>query len=67
MFTINGKFLTRNINGQIRVAIETIKALDQLVPRDYIEIVAPESEYTIEGLTNIPIKRIGRGKVSQMN
>lgn len=61
MFSINGKFLVRNINGQIRVAIETIKKLDKLVPLDFIEIVAPESEYSIDGLVNIPIKRIGKG------
>lgn len=61
MYVINGKFLYRNINGQIRVAIETIKELDKIVPKNYVEIIAPESNYTIDGLKNIPIRRIGKG------
>lgn len=61
MFVVNGKFLSRNLNGQIRVAIETIKELDKIVPSDYVEIVAPPSEYAIDGLNNIEIKRIGKG------
>lgn len=61
MFTINGKFLTRDVNGQIRVAIETIKELDKIVPKNFIEIVAPESEFTLEGLNNIEIIRYGKG------
>ena len=61
MYTINGKILSRSINGQIRVAIETIKELDKIVPQGYIEIVAPPSEFTIDGLKNITIKRIGKG------
>ena len=61
MYTINGKFLHRHMNGQIRVAIEMIKELDKIVPENFIEIVAPESNYTLDGLQRISIKRIGKG------
>ena len=61
MFAINGKFLARDMNGQIRVAMETIKELDKIIPPNFAEIVAPESEYHIDGLKNIPVKRIGKG------
>ena len=61
MYTINGKFLTRKVNGQIRVAVEIIKELDKLVKPGEVEIVAPVTKFTIEGLKNIPIIRIGKG------
>lgn len=61
MFAINGKILTRNVNGQIRVAIETIKELDKMIPKGYVEIVAPHSEFEIPGLQNIITRRIGKG------
>lgn len=61
MYAINGSFLSRKINGQIRVAIETIKELDKLVLPNQIYIVAPKSEYSIEGLKNIEIIRYGSG------
>ena len=61
MYTINGKFLSRSINGQIRVATEIIKELDKIVPPRYIEIVAPPSKFDVEGLMNIEILRIGKG------
>ena len=61
MYTINGKILSRNVNGQIRVAIETIKELDKIVPEGEFEIVAPFSKFSIEGLKNIRIIRFGMG------
>ena len=61
MYSINGKFLVRSMNGQIRVAVETIKELDKLVPDGFCEIVAPESDKSLDDLNHIPIKRIGKG------
>ena len=61
MYSINGKFLTRAMNGQIRVATEIIKELDKIVEPGMVEIVAPESDYDLPGLSNITIKRIGSG------
>jgi len=61
MYVINGSFLTRKMNGQIRVAIEIIKELDKLVLPNQVVIVAPCSLYNIEGLKNIEIIRYGRG------
>lgn len=59
MYIINGKFLARPINGQGRVAIEIIKELDRIVDPNMLELVAPVSPYSIEGLKNIKIIRIG--------
>lgn len=61
MYTINGKFLSRHMNGQIRVAIETIKELDKIIKPGQLEIVAPKSEHSIDGLKNISIIRVGKG------
>lgn len=60
-YAINGKILTRAINGQIRVATEMIRELDKLVDPGEMEIVAPHSQYTIDGLQNIKINRVGKG------
>ncbi len=51
------------MNGQIRVAIEVIKELDKIVEKDLFEIVAPESDYTINDLKNIRIIRFGKGNI----
>lgn len=61
MYSINGKFLTRKMNGQIRVATEIIKELDKIIKPGFVEVVAPYSEYEISGLSNIVVKRVGGG------
>ena len=61
MKTINGKFLTRSVNGQVRVALETIKELDKIVNPNEYEIVAPESKFDIPSLRNIQVIRLGKG------
>ncbi len=61
MISINGKFLTREINGQIRMAEEIIYELDKIVDKGQFEIVAPISKYKMEELKNIPVVRYGKG------
>lgn len=61
MVTINGKFLARSINGQIRVAKELIYKLDEIVQCNEFEIVAPYSKYDIKGLKHIKVIRYGKG------
>lgn len=63
MFSINGKFLARSINGQIRVAKEIIYELDRIVQDNEIEIVAPYSEYDMPELEHIKIIRFGKGNL----
>jgi glycosyltransferase involved in cell wall biosynthesis len=61
---INGRFLTQRASGVQRFAMETIKAIDALLDRDYatlkgrIEILAPEKARDFP-LKNIPLKRVG--------
>jgi len=61
---INGRFLTQRASGVQRFAMETIKAIDALLDRDYaglkgrIDIFAPREARDFP-LKNIPLRRVG--------
>lgn len=65
---INGRFLTQNITGVQRYAIEIVKALDKYLSDNNLnnkykfEIVCPKNIKQKIGLKNIKIKQIGRLK-----
>lgn len=57
-YTICGDFLGKNITGIQRVAYETVKELDKLVPPQLIEIAVPDNMEELPHYTNINIVKI---------
>lgn len=61
-YAIDGLFLTQRITGIQRVAFELVKALDKIVAKNEIVIIAPDTELANIELTNISIVRYGKIK-----
>ena len=61
-YAIDGLFLTQRITGIQRVAFELVKALDKIVKKNEIIIIAPDTELTNIELTNISVVKYGRLK-----
>lgn len=61
-YAIDGLFLTQRITGIQRVAFELVKALDKIVDKNDIVIIAPDTELADIELTNISIVKYGKVK-----
>lgn len=61
-FAIDGLFLTQRITGIQRVAFELVKALDKIVDKNEIVIIAPDTELANIELTNISLIKYGKIK-----
>ncbi len=63
-FSINGRFVVRNLTGQERFARETLAELDKMIEPGFIEIVIPKyaTENDIPDFKNISIVRCGNIK-----
>ena len=63
---INGRFLSQTVTGVQRAALETVRALDRLAAtQDPVllglegEVLAPPTARSLNGLTRIPVRRVG--------
>lgn len=61
-YIIDGAFLTKKITGIQRYAIEMTKALDEIIPSDFIAMVVPEYCKETLPLKNIRIIKSGNHK-----
>lgn len=61
-YAIDGFFLTQRITGIQRVAFELVKALDKIVAKNEIVIIAPDTELANIELTKISIVKYGKIK-----
>ena len=61
-YAIDGLFLTQRITGIQRVAFELVKALDKVVKKNEIVLIAPDTELMDIELNNISVVKYGRLK-----
>lgn len=53
ILAINGEFFCRNLTGIERVAIDTLEALDRLLPQGLVELVLPSNAQNVPQYKNI--------------